>query len=77
MVPMSDPYEDFIQGMPLDELSRFVRDLSRKYGVTDEEMEAWRRLSPAQRMQALRELEDKMRRRHEEDPPPPGTGREM
>jgi hypothetical protein len=61
--------------MPLDELSRFVQALSRKYGVTDEEMEAWRRLSPAQRMQALHELEKKMRRWSEDEPlPPPGNG---
>jgi hypothetical protein len=52
---MSNPYDDFIQRMPLAELARFVEDLSRQYGVTDAEIEQWRRMSHAERMQWMRE----------------------
>jgi hypothetical protein len=59
---MSHPYDDFIKGMPLAELERFVADLSRQYGVTDAEMDEWQRLSHAERRQRLDALIAQMRR---------------
>jgi hypothetical protein len=58
---MSDPYEDFIKGMPLTELERFIAELGRKFGVTDAELEQWRRLSHAERIQRMDALIAKMR----------------
>ena len=66
---MSNPYDDFIQRMPLAELARFVEDLARQYGVTDAEIEQWRRMSHAERMQWMREQAEKMRRRDEKGDP--------
>jgi hypothetical protein len=72
---MPDLPEDFLQGMPLWELEAFVTALSRQYGVTDAEMEEWRRLSPAERTQRLRALEEQLRRAtHGPDAPAPGPG---
>jgi hypothetical protein len=59
---MSNPYDDFIKGMPLAELERFVADLSRQYGITDAGIEQWQRLSHAERIQRLDALIAKMRR---------------
>jgi hypothetical protein len=54
--------DDFIQHMPLDELSRFVRDLCRQFGVPDEEVDRLGRMSRAEFDQYLRDLEEKFRR---------------
>jgi hypothetical protein len=55
--------EDFIQRMPLDELSRFVMDLCHKFGVTDDELQRLDRMSRAEFDQYLREIEAWIRQR--------------
>jgi len=58
---MSDSNDDVYQRMPLPELQRFVHDLCRTYGVTEEERQRLDRMSLAELEQMLRACEDKRR----------------
>jgi hypothetical protein len=53
----NDPY-DFIKQMPLAELSRFVDDLCRKFGMTEAEIQRLGRMSLAELAEMLRKLEE-------------------